>query len=213
MSPSLNTSQPLRVGRRAAAMALVAAALALAGCAGMRSLDSSVQTYSALSGLPAQAGYRYERLPSQAGDPAQPRLEAWADTSLARVGLRRDDATPRYSIQVWNRLQRVSYPGAAYPPLGGWGSIGFGSHSGVGIGLGMGFPIGGWGDTTPWYQREVGLVMRELPGGRVVYETRAYNEGHWVDPERALPALLDAALQGFPQPAAGVRRVTIPLAP
>mgnify|MGYP000110724201 CR=1 FL=1 len=59
----------------------------------------------------------------------------------------------------------------------------------------------------------VPLVMRELPGGRVVYETRAYNEGHWIAPERALPAMLDAALQGYPQPAAGVRRVTTPLAP
>ncbi len=197
--------------RRLVAGALAAAALALAGCASTSSLDSSVQTYAALAGLPAQAGYRYERLPSQDTDPAQPRLEAWADASLARVGLRRDDAQPRYSVQVWNRLQRVSYPGAAFPPVGGWGSIGFGSHSGVGIGLGMGFPIGGWGDTTPWYQREVGLVMRELPGGRVVYETRAYNEGHWIAPERVLPAMLDAALQGYPQPAAGVRRVATPL--
>lgn len=200
------------MGTRLAAAALVAATLALAGCASTHSLDSSVQTYSAMAGLPAQAGYRYERMPSQDSDPAQPRLEAWADASLARVGLRRDDATPRYSIQVWNRLQRVSYPGGAYPPFGGWGSVGFGAHSGVGIGLGMGFPIGGWGDTTHWYQREVGLVMREMPGGRVVYETRAYNEGHWIAPERAVPAMLDAALQGYPQPAGGVRRVATPLA-
>lgn len=201
-----------RIGTRLATAALAAAALTLAGCASTSTLDSSVQTYSAMAGLPAQAGYRYERMPSQDTDPAQPRLESWADASLARVGLRRDDASPRYSIQVWNRLQRVSYPGAAYPPVGGWGSVGFGSHSGVGIGLGMGFPIGGWGDTTPWYQREVGLVMRELPGGRVVYETRAYNEGHWMAPESALPAMLDAALQGYPQPAAGVRRVSTQLA-
>ncbi len=197
--------------RTRATLVILAVAAALAGCASTYTLDSSVQTYSAMAGLPVQAGYRYERLPSQAADPAQSRLEAWTDASLARAGLHRDDATPRYSIQVWNRLQRVSYPGAAYPPVGGWGSIGFGSHSGVGIGLGMGFPIGGWGDTTPWYQREVGLVMRELPGGRVVYETRAYNEGHWIAPERVLPAMLDAALQGYPQPAAGVRRVATPL--
>lgn len=187
---------------------LLAVAALVAGCAGPYTLDSSVQTFSALQGVPAQAGYRYERLPSQSNDPAQPRLEALADASLARLGLRRDDMAPRYSVQVWNRLQRVSSPGAVYPPFNSWGSVGFGSHSGVGVGIGLGFPLGGWGDTTPWYQREVGLVMRELPGGQVVYETRAFNEGHWIDPAVALPVMLEAALQGFPQPPAGVRRVT-----
>lgn len=187
---------------------LLAATALLAGCAGPYTLDHSVQTFSALPAVPVQAGYTYERLPSQSGDPSQPRLEAVVDASMARLGLRRDDAAPRYSLQVWSRFQRVSYPGAAYPPLSGWGSVGFGSHSGVGIGLGMGFPLGGWGDTSPWYQREFGLVMRELAGGRVVYESRAFNEGNWIDPWVALPAMADAALQGFPQPPAGMRRVT-----
>ena len=113
MSLILRDFPRARVIRRLAGTALATAAAALAGCASTDNLDSSVQTYSAMAGLPAQAGYRYERLPSQATDPAQPRLEAWADASLARVGLHRDDALPRYSIQVWNRLQRVSYPGAA----------------------------------------------------------------------------------------------------
>lgn len=203
---------PGRALARWLAPAVLAATALLAGCAGTYTMDSSVQTFSSMAGLPAQAGYRFERLPSQASEPGQARLEAWADGALARVGLWRDDATPRYSIQVWSRIQRMAYPGAAYPPVGGWGSVGFGSHSGVGIGLGMGFPIGGWGEPTPWYQREIGLVMRELPGGRVVYETRAYNEGYWIEPERALPALLDAALQGYPLPPAGVRRVSTQIA-
>ncbi len=75
--------------------------------------------------------------------------------------------------------------------------------------MGIGFPIGGI--DSPWYQREVGLILRETASGRVVYETHAFHEGHWIDPARAWPAMLEAALQGFPQPPAGVRRVDITL--
>ena len=102
MTLSLSLSLPRRApaANRLAMAALAAAMSFLAGCAGISTLDSSVQTYAAMAGLPAQAGYRYERMPSQDADPAQPRLAAWADASLARAGLRRDDAAPRYSVQV-----------------------------------------------------------------------------------------------------------------
>ena len=192
------------------AIVLVATAL-LAGCASTLRMDNTVQSFSALSEVPAAAGYRYERLPSQRQDPAQPPLEALTDVALARVGLRRDDAAPVYTVQVWSRMQYAVSPWAQ-PRFGGWsgwGGVGLGSYRGMGMGMGIGFPIGGI--DSPWYQREVGLILREAASGRVVYETHAFHEGYWIDPARAWPAMLEAALQGFPQPPAGVRRVDITL--
>lgn len=192
------------------AIALIATAL-LAGCASTLRMDNTVQSFSALSEVPAAAGYRYERLPSQRQDPAQPPLEALTDVALPRVGLRRDDAAPVYTVQVWSRMQYAVSPWAQ-PRFGGWsgwGGVGLGSYRGMGMGMGIGFPIGGI--DSPWYQREVGLILREVASGRVVYETHAFHEGYWIDPARAWPAMLEAALQGFPQPPAGVRRVDITL--
>ncbi len=188
-------------------MVLALAGMAmLAGCASIYRLDTTVQSYSSLAGLPSPATYRYERLPSQIQDPAQPRLEAVTDAALTRVGLRRDDASPVYSVQVWTRLQYTVSPWAQ-PRWSGWGGAGWSTHHGVGLGVGLGLPIGSI--DSPWYQREVGLILREVASGRVVYETHAFHEGYWIDPARAWPAMLDAALQGFPNPPAGVRQVDV----
>ena len=80
-----------------------------------------------------------------------------------------------------------------------------------GVGVGIGFPIGGI--DSPWYRREVGLILREVASGRVVYETHAFHEGYWIDPARAWPAMFDAALQGFPRPPEGLRRVDVTITP
>ncbi len=192
------------------AIALIASAL-LAGCASTLRMDNTVQSFSALSEVPAASGYRYERLPSQRLDPAQPQLETLTDAALARAGLRRDDASPAFTVQVWGRMQYAVSPWAQ-PRFGGWsgwGGVGLASHHGMGMSLGIGFPIGAV--DSPWYQREVGLILREVASGRVVYETHAFHEGYWIDPARAWPAMVEAALQGFPQPPSGVRRVDITL--
>lgn len=194
---------------RLASLLLVAAAC-LSGCAGMSVLDANVQSYSTLAAVPSPPTYRFERLPSQLNDPAQARLEALVDASLARAGLRRDDAAPALSVQVWTRWQQVLSPWALPPRWNGWtgwGSVGMGAYRGVGVGVGVGFPLGM--SEPPWYQREVGLILREVASGRVVYETHASSEGRRLDAERAWPAMMDAALQGFPRPPQGLRRVEI----
>ncbi|RYZ06732.1 MAG: DUF4136 domain-containing protein, partial [Comamonadaceae bacterium] len=149
--------------------------------------------------------YRFERLPSQQADPTQTALEALADSALHRVGLRRDDASPRYSVQVTARTARMLSPYA--DPWdswgGGWG-MGFG---GRGMGFGFGVPFGRM--ESPWFQREVSVLVRELASNRVVYETRASNSGPWLDNRTVIPAMFDAALQGFPNPPQGPRRVDI----
>ncbi|WBY03628.1 DUF4136 domain-containing protein [Ramlibacter tataouinensis] len=182
------------------------AALLLSGCAAGYRLDNQVQSFSGLQGgLPANPTYTFERLPSQANQPSQAQLEALADPALFAAGLRRDDVAPRYSVQVTARVQRVLSPWAdPWDPWWGWGGFGY-------AGPGAGF---GWGGPYPrmdqaWFEREVGILVRELAGGRVVYETRASSDGPWLDPEVVLPAMFQAALQGFPTPPVGPRRVDI----
>jgi hypothetical protein len=68
--------------------------------------------------VPANPAYRFERLPSQQND-QQDQVEAWADPALFRAGLKRDDAAPRYSVQVAARVQRILSPWA--DPWDGWG--------------------------------------------------------------------------------------------
>lgn len=191
---------------------VLAAALAvlLAGCATGYRLDNQVQSFSHLQGVPAQPTYRFERTLSQQADPTQQALEALADPALHKAGLRRDDAQPRYSVQVSARVDRTISP--YYDPWDGWGWGGWGGGWGVGlsgrhIGLGFGGP---WPrPDSYWFHREVTVVLRELATNRVVYETRAVNDGPLLDNRVVLPAMFDAAMQGFPTPPVGARRVDI----
>jgi hypothetical protein len=183
-------------------------ALALAGCATGYLLDNQVQSFSQLQAVPAQPTYRFERALSQQGDPNQQALEAMADPALQRAGLRRDDAAPRYSVQVLARVDRILSP-YGDPYWGGWGggwSLGFGGRHGA-IGFGAPFPT----YESYWFRRQVSVIVRELASNRIVYETHASNEGPLLDSPSVLAAMFDAAMQGFPTPPPGRRRVDINL--
>lgn len=192
-------------GLRLAGAAIVLVSLgALSGCATGYLLDNQVQSFSSLQALPAPASYRFERLPSQQADAAQVQLESFADPALFAAGLRRDDSAPRYAVQVTARVQPMLSPYADPWDRFGWGfgSWGWGRRGGVGIGIGNRFE-------PSWYHREVNVLVRELASGKVVYETRAVNDGPWMDNSSVLPAMFQAALQGFPTPPQGPRRVDI----
>jgi hypothetical protein len=199
--------------------ALVAAAL-LSGCATSFVVDSNVQAFSSLAALPQQATYRFDRLPSQQAG-AQDELEALADAALHKAGLRRDDANPRYSVQVGARMQSVVSPWGPWDGWGwgygwghGWGPAwGYGGYGGYGrywrhtTAFGYaGYPPG-W--ASPWYQREASLVVRELPLNKVVFESQAMSEGPWSKNTEVFPAMFEAALQGFPNPPPGPRVVNV----
>ena len=179
----------------------------LAGCSSVRLIDSDVTAFSAWTATPPAPGtpYRFERLPSQFQPPGylqQDRIEAIARTSLARVGMDLAPETARFSVQlVLNTqvLERLPDDGLL---LGGPGVF-FGAGN-RGASFGLSFPIR---FAEPYYKRDVTLLVRELATQKVVFETRALHDGPWGDSLAILPAMLDAALQGFPQPPSGTRRV------
>ena len=198
--------------------ALLAAA-SLAGCATRWVVDSDVNSYSSLGPVAPGSTYRFERLPSQqANEASQQQLEAMAGAALDRVGLRRDDAAARYSAQISARVSAELSPWAdPWLYSGPWGpGYRYGGAFGYGrAGYGRGWYGGGWygpmlaPPANPWYVREVSIVLRELPSNRVVYETRARNDGPYTASGAVLPVMFQAALQDFPNPPQGERRVNI----
>ena len=183
----------------------LAFSLLLSGCASTYVLDNTVQSFSGLAALPAQPTYRFERLPSQQA-PAQAQLEGLADAALHKAGLRRDDANPRYSVQVTARLQPVLSPWADPWDIG-WGFGG--RRRGFGFGFGSRFST----MESPWYHREVSIIIRELSSNKVVFESSAANDGPWSNSPAVFPAMFEAAMQGFPNPPTGPRQVNIQINP
>ena len=56
-------------------------------------------------------------------------------------------------------------------------------------------------------------MLRDSVSGQTAYETTANFDGPWNDSGRLLPVVFDAALQGYPTPPSGPRKVTIELPP
>ena len=188
---------------RAQAAILLIAILFLTGCAGMRIVDSDVTAFSAWTAAPPAPGtrYKFERLPSQTA-PQQDQIEALATTSLSKVGMALSPIEARYSVQVLLSAEQVwRYSSGGF---GGFGGFGFGGGRGASIGLSFPLNLG-----EPYYKRSVSLLMRDLTTQKVVFETRAVHDGVWSDTLAVLPAMLDSALLGFPQPPAGVRRINV----
>lgn len=182
--------------------------LALGGCSGMRIVDSDVQAFSSAQGVTAPARFRFERLPSQQAEPQwRARLERLVQEELEKAGMQRDDLAPRYSVWFETRIARE--PRAPWEdPREDFGYM----RPFIGIHLGrvvvwqppIGMPV-----NSPYYRREIHLLVRHLADAAVAFETRASHDGRWWDDEPVLRAMLEAALRGFPNPPLGLRRVAI----
>jgi hypothetical protein len=208
--------------------------LNLSACSSVRLIDSQVSTFSSTPAWPPDARYRFERLPSQQAQPErQTQLEDMAETALRKVGAVRsgngtvataavvgagagaanttatatatapaNPAKPTHIVQLTVRSQEVA------------ASSGFGfsllEPDYVVAGNGRLIPLYHRAHiSSPLYQREVSIVLRHIGTNAVVFESKAVNDNPWPDTDAILPALLDAALQGFPNPPSGVRRVAV----
>lgn len=181
---------------------IAAGALALLyGCASTYTLDNTVQSFSQIQALQQPATYRFERLPSQQ-DMTQPQLEALADAALNAAGLKRDDANPRYSVQINARTDRTASPWADPWDRFGWGFGSWGWRRRWGMGI-------GYSSEPSWFHREVNVVVRDLSNNRIIYESRAVNDAPYYESAKVFPAMFAAAMQGFPNPPPGPRQVNV----
>jgi Domain of unknown function (DUF4136) len=196
--------------RALTALFLIATGLWLmTGCAGVRLVDTDVTAFPRWTAAPPGPGtaYRFERLPSQQNPAAQQDLvETQARTALAKVGMELNPAVARYSVQVVANTQIIErgYPG--YDGIfGGPGVFLGGGNRGVGFGLSfpMRFP------EPTYFKRELAILMCELVTQQVVFEVRALHDGVWSDSQAVFPAMMDAALRGFPEPPLGTRRINM----
>ena len=176
----------------------------LTACSSLRLVDSDVTAFSAWTAAPPGPGtrYQFERLPSQTAAAQQDRIEALATTSLSKVGMALSPVGAAYGVQVLLTAEIVQ----RYPATGFGGSGGFVFGGGLGGSLGLSFPIG---MAEPYFKRSVTILVRDLATQKVVFETRALHDSLGGDVFAVLPAMLDSALLGFPQPPAGTRRINV----
>jgi hypothetical protein len=197
-------------------IALTALTLMLSGCASTRwEVESDVESYASTPVIEAGASYRFERLPSQQITETlavQAEVEALAQAALGKVGLRRDDANARYTVQVGARSATVVDATAPYP-FGTWPGYGWSGRVWAGRGMYYGSGVRGfWGGlpyASPRVLREVALLIRDTRDGKPIYETHAASDGLTRSEPVTLGAMFEAALQGFPTPPTGLRRVSV----
>lgn len=186
---------------------LLGAALGLAGCATVPGPDGEVQAFSKIVGPLTGATYRFEVLPShQDASKRRSEVEAMAERALGKVGLTRTEAQPRYSVQVGARVHRedrLDWPDNWHYGWGWYGPRHFSPSVRSNLWWGM--------HTTPWFQREVSLTLRDLSTGEVVYESHARQEGTGGATSELLEALFNAALGEFPSASGALRKVVLTL--
>lgn len=193
------------------------AALWLSGCASVIRLENDVQSYARWPdrAIP-KAGdtFRLERLPSQSqAGSEQARLEAQVSARLTAAGLQ---VVPAHATAFVRWLAEVSARSLRLPhapwedPRDRWPGPGLAGRDYVVTGNGRLVPMPIFMNITPpYYQREVSVLLRDARTGTVAYETRAAHDGPWHDSPALWDALVQAALDGFPQPPNGPRRVVI----
>lgn len=193
------------------ALALAAAVL-LSGCATVTRVDNDVQSFASWTrAVPRPLGFRFERLPSQLLDANnQDTVEQLALPALAQAGLVLDAPNARFSLLITTHMLTESTWSRPYGP---WGPRG--PWTG---GRGMGDPF--MQPLLPMapievrsYQRLLSLVLRDLATGQVVYETQASQDSRWPIGNAFIPAMVTAALHGFPNPPQGLQRITVDIPP
>lgn len=170
---------------------LLLAAL-LGACTSMRIVDSEVRSFGAATLVAAPATYQLQRLPSQQDAAFEPVVQAVSRAMAAR-GLHSVDQSPQSLLTVsWSQREwpRAPWESESTPFFGHFWM----GTAGSGGGVGMRFPA----LDVPWYERRLGLVLRDTNTGEVVFETQAQHDGRWRDTEAVLPAMLEAALHNYP---------------
>lgn len=200
-------------------LSVACAALVLSGCAAFNNLTNEVSTFGPWPADRKPASFVFERLPSQQVHPErQVQLETAARGALEAAGFRAaaDENSADYLMQIGARVT-TNDPWIYNDPLfwrGGvrWGyAHGYGRwHRGWGPGWGPGY---GGIEYTPTFDREVALLIRDRKTGQLLYEARADNTGPSASIDYLLPAMFEAALNGFPNAGPNPRSVVTQIMP
>ena len=188
----------------------VVSLLVLTACAGLGTVNTDVTAFSKWTAAPPgpNATYRFERLPSQQQpQEQQDAVELAARAALVKVGMALNPAAPRYAVQVVTSSQPVNDSASGFGGPGVFLGGGSGGGGGGGVGVGLSFPLGR--GASPSARHDLTIVMREVATQQVVFETRATHAGTSGDKLAVLPAMMDAALRGFPEPPPGTRRINV----
>lgn len=178
---------------------------ALSGCASFNQLQSDVSSYSRWPADRKPASYTFERLPSQEARPeTQQKLEDAARGPIEAAGftMASDPKTAEYIVQLGARVDANER--SLYEDPFWWRSGFYYGRYGRGF-WGPGF---GASFTTPTYEREVAVLIRDRASGQPLYEARASNDGASPSIESLLPAMYEAAMKDFPNGGVNPRRVT-----
>jgi len=189
---------------------LLAATLALSGCAALNSVSSDVSSFGEWPAQRKPGTYAFERLPSQQAQAAETdALEAAARGALLKAGFTpaATGQEPDVLVQVGSSAGRTDRQPWADPIWwrGGFGYYRHGPWIGPRWGIGMQFD-------SPRYERTVAVLIRDRATGKPLFEARASNEGNSsAAGSRTLAALFEAALMDFPRLGMNPRRVVVPL--
>jgi hypothetical protein len=188
---------------------LLAATLALSGCAALKSVSSDVSSFGEWPAGRKPGSYAFERLPSQQARAEETAaLEAAAQGALAKAGFTPVAAgqEPEVLVQVGARVGRSDSPWA--DPFWWRGSFGYYRHGpwiGPRWGLGTQFE-------PARYEREVAVLIRDRASGKPLFEARASNESSSSGAGSAtLAAMFEASLMDFPRLGMNPRRVVVQL--
>ncbi len=191
---------------RTATRILVALVALLSACAATRQLDNDVSTYSQWPAGRIPASYAFERLPSQqARAEQQQQLEDAARGAIEAAGFvaAAGDTQADVSIQVGARAAGLAR--AVYDDPFWW-------RGGMSMRWRRGFySSAGIHYTTPIYEREVALLIRDRKSGQALYEAHASNATSGSSGATVLAAMFEAAMKDFPNTAINPRRVTVEL--
>lgn len=187
---------------------LGASGLLLAGCAGMRSLSTEVSSYGPWPATRKPTTFTFDRLPSQMAQPTeQDRVEAAALPALEAAGFKQAATKDQADVLVQVGAQVVETNDRWRDPFYWRGDWWYGRRRSFFYpSMGMHYY------SSPEYQREVGVLIRDKRSNEALYETHARYTSTWTS-DSILPALFEAALKDFPQPAISPRQVVVLLPP
>ena len=181
---------------------LAAACAALAACAGVQNIVTQVSSYGTWTPAHKPVSYAFDRLPSQDAQAAeQDRVESAAMPALEGAGF---VAAPRDKADVLIQVgaQLTEYNDRWADPFywrGDWWY--YRRHAFFSPGFGAYY-------SSPLYQREVGVLVRDSKTNAALYETHARYTNSWSS-DNLLPAMFEAAMKDFPQPAISPRQVVV----